>query len=273
MQDIYGFPGMDETPAVLRDLLAEQKAERAARALTDEEAAAFANWTRVSAEEETRWLAALSGDDGLLGFEPPALPDSAWVLHAMYEVPRRPADATGSDDRGDETGWDVPPGPDWRRLRWSELAAHLRVPIVEEGFRPDRHQVRPPGSRDPGLPGDVLWPNEGGLDHETWHRLVDLLIEQSPDGPDTRCLVHFCRNMFYHHVPTVLTGRLGDAHGLCHHPDLGASSPSNIWPVDRSWVTFTHYDLHGTKVAGPAPLVEALLADPVLEALRLPWAP
>ncbi|WP_050502836.1 hypothetical protein [Streptomyces monomycini] len=273
MQDIYGFPGMDETDSVLRDLLAEHKAERAAQVLTAEEAAAFANWTRVSAEEETRWLAELSGDDGLLGFEPPARPDSAWVLNAMYEVPRRPADAAAENAGNDETGWHTPPAPDWRRLRWAELAGHLGVPVVKEGSRPDRYQVRPRGTRDPGLPGDVLWPEEGSLDWETWHRLIDLLIEQSPEGADTRCLVHFCRNMFYYHVPTVLAGRLGDAYGLIHHPDLGAYSPSNVWPEDRSWVTFTHYDLHGTKVAGPTSLIEALLADPGLEALRLPWAP
>ncbi|MFK8844446.1 hypothetical protein [Streptomyces sp. Ac-502] len=188
----------------------------------------------MSAEEETRWLAALTGDDGLLGFEPPARPDSAWVLHAKYEVPRRPADAdatTGSDDCRGETGWHTPSGPHWRRLRWSELAEHLGAPVVEEGSHPDRYQVRPRGSWDFGLPGDVLWSSEGSLDHETWHRLVDLLIEQSPDGPDTRCLVHFRRNMFYFHVPTVLTGRLGDAHGLCHHPAWGPTAP----PTSGRW--------------------------------------
>ncbi|WP_189305596.1 hypothetical protein [Streptomyces albospinus] len=71
----------------------------------------------------------------------------------------------------------------------------------------------------------------------------------------------------------MLTGRLGDAHDLYHHPDLVAFSPSNIWPVDRSWATFTHFDLHGTKVAGPTTLIERLLNNPGLEALRLPWRP
>ncbi|GGX27191.1 hypothetical protein [Streptomyces noursei] len=79
--------------------------------------------------------------------------------------------------------------------------------------------------------------------------------------------------MFHCHVPTVLTGRLGDAHDLYDHPDLRAYSPSNICPVDRTWVTCTDFDLHGTKAAGPTPLVEALVDSPGLEALRLPWKP
>lgn len=274
MQDNYGFPAMDEVPPALRGVLAEDRARRAARVLTPEEAAAFADWTRVPAEAGTRWLAELSGDDGLLGFEPPARPDSAWILHAMYEDPRQPAtpagEAESAGDRDDETDWAARPGPDWQRLRWSELAERAGTPVVEEGSYPDRYQLRS-GTRS--RPDNILWSNEGSLDRETWHQLIDLLIEHSPDGPDTRCLVHFCRNMFYYHVPTVLTGRLGDAHGLHHHPDLMAYSPSNVWPVDRSWVTFTHFDLHGTKVAGPTSLIDSLLDDPGLEALRLPWKP
>jgi hypothetical protein len=35
----------------------------------------------------------------------------------------------------------------------------------------------------------------------------------------------------------------------------------------------TGYDLWATKVAGPGPLVDALLADIEIEAVRLPWAP
>ncbi|MFI8452211.1 hypothetical protein [Streptomyces erythrochromogenes] len=48
-------------------------------------------------------------------------------------------------------------------------------------------------------------------------------------------------------------------------------SPSNLWPADRSWILCTDYDLWATKVVGPEHLVEALLRDPVIEAVRLPW--
>jgi hypothetical protein len=35
--------------------------------------------------------------------------------------------------------------------------------------------------------------------------------------------------------------------------------------------THHNYGLRGTEVCGPRPLVEALLADPEIEAIRLPW--
>ena len=62
---------------------------------------------------------------------------------------------------------------------------------------------------------------------------------------------------------------LGDAEILYDNPETGFS-PSNLWAEDRSWCT--DYDLKGTKVAGPAALIEALLTDVELEAVRLPWA-
>ncbi|WP_189305507.1 hypothetical protein [Streptomyces albospinus] len=188
---------MDEVPPVLRGVLAQDKAERAARVLTSEEAVAFANWPRVRAEAETRWLAAVSGDDGLLGFEPPARPDSAWILHAMYEdlrSPAPPADAdaatgterTGDEDDEDETDWAAPPRPHWQCLRWSELAGRVGDPVVEEGSYPDRYPLSSCHSEPRGRSDDILWSNEGSLDWETWHQLIDVLMEYSSDGPDTR---------------------------------------------------------------------------------------
>jgi hypothetical protein len=38
-------------------------------------------------------------------------------------------------------------------------------------------------------------------------------------------------------------------------------------------VVCTDYDLWATKVAGPTELIGAILDDPTLEAIRLPWAP
>ncbi|WP_240803901.1 hypothetical protein [Streptomyces sp. A0592] len=46
--------------------------------------------------------------------------------------------------------------------------------------------------------------------------------------------------------------------------------PSNLWSEDRSWILCTDYDLWATEVVGPEHLVEALLRDPVIEAVRLP---
>jgi hypothetical protein len=70
----------------------------------------------------------------------------------------------------------------------------------------------------------------------------------------------------------VRAGRLRNAQILYDNPEADFS-PSNLWAGDRSWVVCTDYDLWATKVAGPAPLIEALLNDTEIEAVRLPWAP
>ncbi|WP_116209649.1 hypothetical protein [Streptomyces olivoreticuli] len=48
-------------------------------------------------------------------------------------------------------------------------------------------------------------------------------------------------------------------------------SPSNLWPEDRSWIVYTDYDLWETKIVGPAALINALVGDTEIEAVRLPW--
>ena len=44
-------------------------------------------------------------------------------------------------------------------------------------------------------------------------------------------------------------------------------TPSNFWPSDRSWFVYTDWDLWGTKVSGPAVLINAIRSDPNLETL------
>jgi hypothetical protein len=70
----------------------------------------------------------------------------------------------------------------------------------------------------------------------------------------------------------VRAGNLGDAEILYDDPDTGFS-PSDFWAEDRSWCLCTDYDLWATKVADSPLLVEALLSDLEIEAVRLPWAP
>ena len=48
------------------------------------------------------------------------------------------------------------------------------------------------------------------------------------------------------------------------------ASPTNFWPSDRSWFVYTDWDLLGTKVSGPAELIEALRMHPTLEVLDFP---
>jgi hypothetical protein len=69
----------------------------------------------------------------------------------------------------------------------------------------------------------------------------------------------------------VRTGRIGDAEILYDQSEADFS-PSNLWADDRSWVLCTDYDLWATKVAGSPALINALLNDSEIEAVRLPWA-
>ncbi|MFC5718572.1 hypothetical protein ACFP1Z_00045 [Streptomyces gamaensis] len=253
---------------------------------------------------ETKWLADLTDDAyGVTGFLAPGIPDAAWVLNAMYEHElgpgglshhelhqieeeahgeRGPVIVDGHDltflrGQGVLTGGSVGhaehPGPGYRRLRWAELAERTGDPVVKEDYLPSFRSAPDGRLLDGSWPVGIEPPTEGALDRPTWNRLIELLVEHSPAGPDTRCFAYY-NPLLTREVDldnhTVLTGRLGDAWKLYDHPEFG-STASNLWPEDRSWVTCTNWDLWGTKVCGPTSLVEALLTDTQIEAVRLPW--
>ncbi|MFE5208136.1 hypothetical protein [Streptomyces sp. NPDC056600] len=245
------------------------------------------------------WLRELCGD-GITGFMPPAMPDAVWVLNAMYEHERGPGEVTYDDHHrasaadgtvqrhvvgdidldavGVATGGGLGrarhPGPAWRRLRWAELARRTGDPVVPDGLLPC-FRCFPSAKKGGSWPLGVVPPAEGSLDRETWTRLIAVLADHSPAGPHTPCLAYYSPLLLGDlddvDALDVRVGRLGDAEVLydCSEADF---SPSNLWAADRSWVLCTDYDLWGTKIAGPPGLVEAVLNDPDLEALRLPWA-
>lgn len=135
------------------------------------------------------------------------------------------------------------------------------------------HRCFPSAKKEGSWPLGIIPPTEGGLDRETWLRLIGGLTEHSPAGPDTRCLAYYSpATLGFHDLEhrVVREGRLGDAELLYDDPGTDFS-PSNLWAQDRSWCLSTDYDLWGTKVTGPAALTEALLGDVELEAVRLPW--
>lgn len=225
--------------------------------------------------------------------------DAAWVFNAMDERERGPGEVSHHEHRvariadgsvrprvvagidldavgvatGGGLGRAEHPGPAWRRLRWAELARRTGDPLVPDGSLPS-HRCFPLARKAGSWPLGIVPPTEGSLDRATWNRLIAVLTEHSPDGPATPCLAYWTPLMFATvdvDDHRVRAGRLGDAGLLYDDPEV-SFSPSNLWAADGSWVLCTDYDLWATKVAGPAPLVEALLGDEEIEAVRLPWA-
>ncbi|MFD6491749.1 hypothetical protein ACFV99_32840 [Streptomyces sp. NPDC059944] len=224
----------------------------------------LARWPLAPASE-TDWLTELTRDDGLTGYEAPGRPDAAWVLGAMYE-----RGSFASNSVNDSQSRDEHPGLGWERLRWTDLADRIGDPIVPQGLYPCFRCFPSTNTADIG-PGTIEWPAEGSLDRPTWDQLIRFLTAHSLDGADTACLAYYSPLITGDFEKGhVRSGRLGDARPLFDNPDI-LQTPSNLWVTDRSWVICTDYDLWGTKVCGPHSLVEALLGDLEIEAIRLPW--
>ncbi len=257
-----------------------------------------ASWREVEVSA-LGWLKELDPEGETTGFDVDGLPDAAWVLNAMYEWEKNEvavthhqvrqslvdahlveADLVGSVNldgvpglitTGGGLGRSSNPGPGWRRLRWAELAERLDEPVVPVGVRPCYRCLS--GAHFSGSwPANIQPPSEGSLDREGWYRLMDLLIRWSPKGRDTPCAAYFspCQSGWQTENGNVVAGRLGDAADLYDHP-LGDGSPANLWAADRSWVTWSDWDLWGTKFSGPSGLVETLLNDGELETVQLSW--
>ncbi|MFD6548956.1 hypothetical protein [Streptomyces sp. NPDC058398] len=145
---------------------------------------------------------------------------------------------------------------------------------MPDGLMPS-YRCFPSAKKKGSWPLSMIPPTEGSLDRETWNQLIATLTQYSPAGPDTRCLAYYnpltlgATDFDNLHVRA---GRLGDVE-LLYNRSEADFSPSNLWAYDGSWVLCTDYDLWGTKIAGSPALINALLNDSEIEAVRLPWVP
>ncbi|MEU0544494.1 hypothetical protein ABZ319_31940 [Nocardia sp. NPDC005978] len=243
------------------------------------------------------WLGTPDTDIGWCGYETASTPDAVWLLHAMYEHDSAPSELTYNDVRqhrlaagskepfslpglaeidarsveiGSSVGRSRHPGPGWRRLRWAELADRLGEQPVPEGMLPC-YRCLPGATTNGSWPVSIRPPAEGSLDRESWHVLLEVLTACSPRGAATPCVAYFGPGASGEFDTGItVSGPLGSAAELYDHPG-GQGSPSNLWAADRSWITWSDWDLWGTKVTGPPEVVAAVLGSSELEGLRLSW--
>ncbi|WP_374010552.1 hypothetical protein [Leifsonia sp. LS-T14] len=150
------------------------------------------------------------------------------------------------------------------RLRWGPM-------LADHGVDPRTQEFPPNDSWFPwrSWPSNIEPPNEGSLGAEDLEALLDVLAAHSVDGAEQECIAYYgglaandfdSVNMYrvrLRQIPELL-----DVNG-----GRFRATPSNFWPVDRSWFVWTDWDLLGTKVSGAEELVLRLDAHPGLEVI------
>jgi hypothetical protein len=248
---------------------------------------------RVSDESLLSWLRERTDEVNLTGLDVPGWPAETWILNAMYERPDLRADLTRDDvyrlrltrrdhpevaidDRDvddlfdlwqQDYDWRARPGPEWSRVRWTELASRLRLTLGHPEVPPAQ-----PWFAGIPFPARLQGPEEGSIDVVSLDGLVRCLAEHENLGLHAPCVALYSPVGANEYDEIVLFEGPLSALSTLVDPSQGRySTPNNIWAKDRSWFVFTDVDLWATKVSGPESLIDRLRADPDLEALD--WSP
>ncbi|KXO88887.1 hypothetical protein [Tsukamurella pseudospumae] len=225
---------------------------------------------RLDAPDELAWLGA-EEENGWCGYHRTGWESTTWVLHAAYQridVPEGgPPVVSGAGYEANRH-----PGYGWERVLWRDC--YDDPATFECRYPPSFHWAK---HRDFAT---FIAPEEGTLDHDSFVTLVGLLAAASPDGGATECFAYFGGGTSDHYSVVVWRCRLDELVGVARRvtgdrTDDGEPgwyySPSNFWPVDRSWLVYTDYDLMGTEVSGSAELIAAVERSPALETIRWAW--
>ncbi|QSB05154.1 hypothetical protein [Natronoglycomyces albus] len=231
---------------------------------------------KVADKSEATWLIDLCGEEDT-GFAVPPYPEGLWILHALYEaasediISEYQAASKAKKDLDEEPKWICDPGEGWRRLRWHELSERTGEPVVAQQMQPacrlPSFMAFPSLIPRSKLANHILWPDDGYMDRESFHRLAAVLRRFS--GKETPVFAHYCA-LFSEDsdFPYVVEARLKDLETVETH--TFSPGPANLWPADRSWVVYTDWDLWGTRVTGPPELLKMIVADDFLETVWLP---
>ena len=243
--------------------------------------------------EELLWLSRRPQEDAITGYDAEDWEASTWVLHAMYENRSLRADVThhawrqdriarGVDEptvinganldettivTGGHLGYVARPGAAWQRLGWRQYADRIGWPLNSDQPTPPCHRWFPTAS----WPVAIMPPPEGSLDEASLTALLTTLATHSDRRNDTQCYA------FYASLAsgdfdrtTLLAGPLSAIGELVVGDAAFMSTPSNLWPEDRSWFVWTDWDLWATKLSGSRALIAAVQKHPDLETIAWP---
>lgn len=166
---------------------------------------------------------------------------------------------------GGSLGMSEPPGGNWARLRWHELAARLAIDFAANHVPPCLRWFPYrswPARLDP--------PDEGSLDEASLAALVDQRGVLSSEGRSTRCVAYYCplANCGNFDETWMCEVELRDLRTLVDPSQGQSGTPSNWWAPDKSWMVYTDWDLWATKVSGTSALIASIEADQRLECVR-----
>ncbi|WP_285104268.1 hypothetical protein [Promicromonospora sp. MEB111] len=204
-----------------------------------------ASVTMKLVDDPTAALAGLPIEDGgLTGMDAVGWLDSTWVLHDFeLEVAREPASDLV-----------------WERRRWADVASEPISPRLQSSTRPPSSWLLP---RELG--GTTT---EGSMQGESVRGLLEVLAGVTR-ATDT-CYAFYAQMTTWDFDSLALYEMSWDVPHVFGSVNLPSSSPSNLWPADKSWFVWTDYDLCATKVSGSPELITAVRTHALLETVEWP---
>lgn len=211
---------------------------------------------------------------------PPVFSAYAKVLHPIYEDltiedstlswddvdkgRRSPSDLVEELKQSAKLVYVTPDGQrPLRRVRWAELAQRYGLQYTPELMAETFTRIFPGAS----WPRHLFGPTEGSLDEEMRDALVEILKDRTESGD---CYFHFWFMATRELEQDLLyRGPIGEVRLFPDSiPDVRLT-PTHWFPVERTWLVCTDYDLCFTLVGGPDELVDVLLDSSTLECVRV----
>jgi hypothetical protein len=142
----------------------------------------------------------------------------------------------------------------WEYVTWKQIADRYGLEFHNE-INPNSYITR---FVEIGYPGNLWFPKGGYLPRPVFIKLISVLSAASQ--AKEVCIYQLPPNNIYE--VELLAGSLADVTSYFKEDFIGY-----LYATDKSWVVYTDTDLHFTVVAGPEPLITAIV-NSELEAVR-----